>query len=270
MFQSTIAKGRSSRYVIRSMKSIVRVAFLILITSLMAPTGSRANNGPPSEQYVGATVSVRGFSIPYAVYLPTNYTPERRWPVILSLHGSEERGNDGWAPTHVGLGLSIAHHPEWFSAIVIFPQCPTALRWTSQMSNQADSPYVRELVMAALDSVLSRYRGDPARVTLTGVSLGGQGAWDLGAREPRRFVALMPISGRRIAKELIPALVGKPIWVFQGAKDDVVPVEESQYMVDQLIAAGAKHVRFTEVPNVGHDVWDMVYPDPEAIAFLIR
>jgi predicted peptidase len=252
------------------MKSIVGVVFLILVASLTTSSVTYADNVYSGEHFVGETINVRGFSIPYAVYLPIGYTPERRWPVILSLHGTGECGNDGWAPTRVGLGQSIAHHPEWFSAIVIFPQCPSALRWTSQMSNQAGAPFLRELVIAALDHVLTQYHGDPGRVTLTGLSLGGQGVWDLGAREPHRFVALMPISGRRIEKDLIRALVGKPIWVIQGAKDDVVPVEESQYMVDQLIADGAKHVRFTVIPGAGHDAWDSAYNDPEAINFLIR
>jgi predicted peptidase len=260
------------------MKAFLRLAISIFVLSLVASVASRADEGPSNDQFVLENASSGNFSIPYAVYLPVGYTSQsisqaisqKRWPVILSLHGTGECGKDGWAPTHVGLGQAILDHPERFPAIVIFPQIPCGLRWTSQVGTQTGDPSVRDLVLTALDRVLSKYHGDLNRVTLTGVSLGGQGVWDLGAREPHRFVALMPIAGRRIAKNLIPALVEKPIWVFQGAKDDVVPVEESRYMVDQLTVDGAKNVRFTELPGLGHDVWDTVYAEPQAIEFLIR
>ena len=255
------------------------ISQFLLITCLTAAASGAvfadesAQSGPPSDQFVQGKVTIRDFSIPYAVYLPPDDRARgsrERWPVILSLHGTGECGSDGWAPTRVGLGRAILSNPERFLAIVIFPQINCGLRWTSAISTQSGAPDVRDLVMAALDHVLAQYDGDSSRVTLTGVSLGGQGVWDLGARQSHRFVALMPIAGRRISSSLIPALIDKPIWVFQGAKDDVVPVAESRYMVNQLIADGAKRVRFTEIPGGSHDVWDLVYAEPEAVEFLIR
>jgi dipeptidyl aminopeptidase/acylaminoacyl peptidase len=63
--------------------------------------------------------------------------------------------------------------------------------------------------------------------------------------------------------------VNKSIWVFHGAKDDVVPVDQSRAMVNALLADGAKNVRYTELPNLGHPIWDIVYNEAEVISFLL-
>src|SRR5437773_3105471 len=104
-------------------------------------------------------------SYPYAVYIPTGYNPSRKWPVILFLHGAGERGNDGWLQTQVGLGGAIRNHPERFKrTIVVFPQAPNETRWL-------DDP--AEAAMQALDQTITEFHGDPKRIFLSGISMGG-------------------------------------------------------------------------------------------------
>lgn len=228
-----------------------------------------ASRHPQDGYFVGKTVASGTYSIPYAVYLPQGYTAKKQWPVILFLSGVGETGNDGWKQTKNGLGPAIAAHPEWFAAIVVFPQCPDGLRWTSHMnSSDSHSPTVNDLVMTALDQTLQEYSGDSQRVSLTGMSLGGAGAWALAASKPNRFITIVPLCGR-VSPALAPKLVNKSIWVFHGAKDDVVPVDQSRAMVNALLADGAKNVRYTELPNLGHPIWDIVYNEAEVISFLL-
>ena len=107
---------------------------------------------------------------------------------------------------------------------------------------------------------------DPDRVFLTGLSMGGYGTWDLAARMPDRFAAILPICGggdiataTRIAR--------LPIWCFHGDADDAVPVERSRQMIAAVKAAGGKP-RYSELPGVGHDSWTPAYRDPAVLEWL--
>ena len=117
--------------------------------------------------------------------LPPDYDkdPAKKWPVLVFLHGSGERGDD--------LERVKVHGPHKYWAgrqeqpfVMIYPQCPTGQWWTPVALNDL------------LDEALAKYRIDPDRVYLTGLSLGGYGSWDWSMRNPERFAALVPICGR--------------------------------------------------------------------------
>lgn len=127
---------------------------------------------------------------------------------------------------------------------------------------------------------------------LTGVSMGGAGAWYM-ARHRRKFAAVVPVSGEvaRRADDPFPSdpppdvarivgstnpyatmaeAIGKtPVWAFHGAKDNVIPVNESRSMFAALKAAGG-NARYTEYPNSGHDIWNMAYSNPELVRWMLR
>jgi predicted peptidase len=213
---------------------------------------------PPFQR---GTVSASGLSLPYAVYVPPGYSPKKRWPVILYLHGFGERGSDGVAHTRTGFGPMLRQHPDRFPCLVVMPQAPRSrLRW------QGD---VNELAVKALDTVVHKYRGDRRRLYLTGVSMGGAGCWRIAAAYPHRFAAVLPICGRGRPAVMAPKLRSLPIQVFHGAEDPVVPVECSRTMVRAIRAAGGRSIRYTEYEGVGHYCWDRVYSDPEVIAWLL-
>ena len=99
------------------------------------------------------------------------------------------------------------------------------------------------------------------RIYVTGLSMGGYGTWDLATRYPNRFAAIAPICG---GGEPARACTVKhlPVWAFHGAKDEVVPLEQSQAMIDALAACDG-NARLTVYPDADHDAWTQTYDNPE-------
>lgn len=228
--------------------------------------------------FLNRTLRVKGVTYKYQVYVPAEWTKSRRWPVILFLHGAGERGEDGLAQTQVGIGGAIRLHSDRIPAVVVMPQCRKEKWWTA--------PDMMEMAMAALEEAVKKFRGDRARLYLTGLSMGGYGTFGMGAQYAGRFAALVPICGgvrlprrAKTAPAEEPAgdpyaetarKIGKtPIWIFHGAADPTVPVTESQKMRDAIKAAGGDP-RYTEYPGVGHNSWDRAYGEAELWKWLFE
>ncbi|MBI1279124.1 MAG: prolyl oligopeptidase family serine peptidase [Anaerolineaceae bacterium] len=195
-----------------------------------------------------------GTSMPYLLYTPDAYEadPTRIWPFILFLHGSGERGHDVDIVRLHGLPRLVETQPD-FPCIVLSPQCPLDVRWPSQS----------EKVMTLLDTVLKGLRVDPSRLYLTGLSMGGEGSWYIGALHPDRFAAVLPICGRMPPQtegfpEKVSTLKDVPVWVFHGAKDDRAPVEHSKTLAKVLEDCGG-NIQLTIFPDGDHFIWDQVY-----------
>jgi predicted peptidase len=207
--------------------------------------------------------------------------------VIVDLHGNGAQGADGLLPTLFGLAAQIRRDRSRFPAIVVFPQAEAGKRWLD-----AD---MEELVIAELDRTVSEFHTDPARVYLTGFSMGATGAYRIAYRWPTRFAALVAIAGRidtsdaqtysdrdkaadRHANPFVTtadpfaALAGKikhlPIRIFHGDADETVPVEQSRRLVPALKSAGA-NVRYQEYPGASHTGGaDKAYADAELMTWL--
>lgn len=246
-----------------------------LIASLCVSAGVCAASKMETG-FLNRTVTVSGEAHRYQVFVPAEYEPTRRWPIILFLHGSGERGEDGLAPTEVGLGSALRRHAEWYPAIVVFPQAPSDVHWTGPGS---------EVALKALEQTEHEFNTDPERVYLTGLSMGGSGAWHLAYRDPGRYAALLVICARiepsvQVTEQIVPfedgplytALAGRlksmPIWVFHGDADDVIPVEQARQISAALKALNAP-VRYTELAGVGHNAWDAAYGSMEVAAWLL-
>jgi predicted peptidase len=207
-----------------------------------------------------------GGAFRYALFVPRDYSPERPVPVILFLHGGGEAGTDGRKPTEVGLGPAVRARAATFPFLVVFPQAGDRVPATfaSWLPDQPDG--VRAL--AILDEVCRGYRTDPARVYLTGISVGGFGAWQIAARHPERWAAVVPVCGlgpKKVAAELRSV----PCWCFHGADDGVVPAQSSRDMIEAVRQAGGSP-RYTEYPGVGHNAWERAYDTDELYEWLLR
>ncbi|HEX7880735.1 MAG TPA: alpha/beta fold hydrolase [Candidatus Eisenbacteria bacterium] len=195
------------------------------------------------------------------VYLPPGYDADttRAWPLILFLHGSGERGNELDRVATNGLPKELAAGRE-VPAVVLSPQCPAGVRWEGDLMVEA--------LNALIDDALVRYRIDPRRVYLTGLSMGGFGAWALAAAHPDRFAAVAPVCGAG-DPDLAFRMRRLPIWAFHGAKDTVVPVSATQEMADAMARVHGD-MRTTIYPEAGHDSWSATYANPELYDWLFQ
>jgi len=107
--------------------------------------------------------------------------------------------------------------------------------------------------------------------------MGGYGTWRLGLAHPEKFAAIAPVCGGANLIEAILGVGGKgaalknlPIWAFHGAKDAVVPPDESRRLVKALKKIGVKEIRLTVYPEANHDSWTETYNNPELYKWLLR
>ena len=199
----------------------------------------------------------------YLLFLPDGYgaDPAKRWPLILFLHGAGERGTNLWLVAKHGPPM-IDTRTANFPFIVVSPQCPDGKIWSN------------DLLLALLEEIEKKYAVDVHRVYLTGLSLGGFGTWSLGLSHPERFAAIAPICGG--GEFITPLLADKarlaalPVWAFHGGKDPVVPLEESERMVNLLKKNGGREVKLTIYPEAEHDSWTQTYASPELFAWFLQ
>jgi predicted peptidase len=191
----------------------------------------------------------------YLRFLPEGYDDSERWPLLLFLHGAGERGRDLERVKRHG-PPKIVESQRDFPFIVISPQCPADQFWEPCQ------------LLVLLDEVVARYRVDPQRIYVTGMSMGGFGTWGLALLAPQRFAAIAPVCGGG-QPFLAERLVDLPVWAFHGANDPVVPFERSEEMVQALQQIGG-NVRFTVYPDTGHDSWTPTYDNPELYRWLLE
>lgn len=205
----------------------------------------------PGKQVAQSLVipALAGEKLGYLLFLPKDYgTNNRKWPVMLFLHGSGERGDDLERVKIHGPPKLVDERPD-FPFIVISPQCPSDRSWNGEVQSH--------LLAELLDSVLTRFNADPERVIVTGLSMGGFGSWSLVARHPNRFAAAVPICGGGDPDDA-HKLKSTPFWVFHGAKDTGVPLKLSEDMVGAVQKVGG-NAKLTIYPEAGHDSWTETY-----------
>ena len=261
---SNVSHSIARRRVLRGLALAGGAAMLSGCMSALPASGSAPG------RFVRRELTSNGRRYAYQVFVPAAQLP-RPLPVVLFLHGSGERGDDGEKQIHAGLGPYVRAHAADFPALVVFPQSPDGESWEGDTATMA---------LATLDAATAEFDGDRSRTSLTGMSRGGYGTWSLALREPTRFAALVPVCGgitpprsrpdldtlfvesTRAARdpfaEAARRLRDIPSWIFHGALDDVVPPEQSRRMHAALRDAGAD-VRYTEFPDANHNSWDAAY-----------
>jgi predicted peptidase len=221
--------------------------------------------------------SADGTEAKYVVFVPHNYQSDKLYPVILFLHGAGEWGHEGRKQVEVGLGPAVRKREKTFPFIVVFPQSqkktwPINAQDRQEIDNilatwsEQDAEGKRALGM--LDEVMKEFHGDPERVYLTGLSMGGFGTWNLAASQPDRWAAIVPICGGG-NPENAAKLKDLPCWCFHGDADTAVPVARSREMLKALWAAGG-HPNYTEYPGVGHNSWDNAYDTPGLYEWFLK
>lgn len=195
----------------------------------------------------------------YFTFFPEGYDtdPNKRWPVLISLHGSGERFiKPEELRDHYFFTKMLAITKKEAPMVVVIPQCPVDEWWLPVRVNDL------------LDEVLAKYRIDPDRVYLNGYSMGGYGTWATAIEYPERFAAIEPICGGGDPADAA-RLINIPTWAFHGEKDNTVPASESKVMVDAQKAVGCD-VKLTLYPELDHNCWEATFANPEALKWLLQ
>jgi predicted peptidase len=202
---------------------------------------------------------VKKAELEYWLYLPADYLKaDKEWPMMMFLHGAGERG-DNIDDVLVHGPAKLASEGKDFPFIIISPQCPRGVGWADKTDE----------LIALCDHITDTYAVDKNRLYITGLSMGGYGTWALIGKYPEKFAAAAPICGGG-DDDSSHKLKNFPIWVFHGAKDDVVPISQSEEMVEVIKEAGNKNIKFTVYPDAGHDSWTETYDNPELYEWFLE
>lgn len=220
-------------------------------------------------------------TLPYRVLLPKNYEASKKYPLILFLHGSGERGRDNEAQLTHGWKLFLQDSlREKYPAIVVFPQCSAASYW-SNVNVRYDSASKKRiwnfpadgeptaamrLLLQLIAQLQTDYKLDKKRLYAGGLSMGGMGTYELVRRMPKTFAAALPICGGA-STATAKTLSKTRWWIFHGLDDTSVPVELSKNMAETLVNAGAV-IRLSLYPGVGHNSWDNAFAEPDLLRWL--
>ncbi len=221
-----------------------------------------------------------GKTLPYRILYPENYDKNKKYPLVLFLHGAGERGNDNEKQLTWGGKLFLKdENRKNFPAIVVFPQCPEESFWAVTQIETNTQPfkitfdYAAEpnWPLAAANELVKKIAGeeavDKSRIYVTGLSMGGMGTFESVYRYPDLYAAAMPICGGGDVSRYDKRVSSTPFWVFHGDADMVVNVNLSRDMVAKLKSLKAD-VKYSEYPGVNHDSWNSAFAEPEYVSWM--
>jgi predicted peptidase len=230
--------------------------------------------------FLDRSMLLEGKKYRYQVYVPREYKADRVWPAILFLHGLGQSGTDGLKQTMLGLPAAVREFPGRYPALIVMPQVPETEAWIG---------IGVRIALAALDDAAKEFRMDNQRLHLTGLSMGGQGVLLTAMEAPGRFASLSilcaglefpeyipPPFRERVKSTKLPSFSElakqlnrhQSIRFYAGGRDKTTPPALILRTVRGIEEAGIP-VRYRELPEANHNVWDPVYRDPEFAEWLM-
>jgi predicted peptidase len=240
----------------------------VISSAVPIPCPRRANRrvGPVNHRYrtVGPPMRV-GFIADWYNYKSTGH-----YPLLLYMHqyamGNYRNGLLKQVEVWFATPAFRARHP----AIIVVPMLDQAKDPGANFGGQRTGHSWKGVTIAALKQVMGRYSVDPARIYVTGNSLGGTGTWEMMLSYNRLtgsvehiFAAGLPLAGKDHTADPVEAaylLRRVPIWAIHEKRDPEVPLDWDRTMARLL--SGSPTFRYTEDPRLGHDVWDLYYTRP--------
>ena len=233
----------------------------IILTVAAAVPGGQSRQ--TDTGFLDRNVVLDGVIHRFQVYVPAEYTPDKAWPILVDLHGNGAQGDDGLRQTAHFLADQIRLNRSRFPLIAVFPQAARGTTW--------DSSAMQGMVIAEIDKTLTEFHGDPRRLYLSGFSMGGAGAYQIAARWPERFAALVAIAGfvPTDHADLVKRIRHIPLRIFHGASDERVPVDGARQLAAELKQAGAP-AEYLEYSDTRHGpTAEKTYADASVIEWLL-
>ena len=235
------------------------VKFTVLEKEVYPTLSSKANIG--QNPYTSEKAQ-----LDFLFYLPNDYgkDPEQEWPLIVYLHGASFRGSTLELLKEESLPRRLEREDK-LPFIIVSPLGDGEYEFWNK------DELINSL-FTLLEEIQSLYSVDNKRIYLTGNDMGGNGVWEIGLRNPEYFAALAPISGYFGWPPEIPEnicdLKEVPVWAFHGGRDDIIPVEAGQELVDALNACGG-NAKFTISLDMQIDVRFKIYSDTDLFEWFL-
>lgn len=252
-------------------KNILIIVFVLVSNISIAQT---------SVKYSKEIFVVNKDTLHYRMLLPNQFSKEKKYPVVLMLHGAGERGNDNEKQLiHGSTVFSSNKNRTKFPAIVIFPQCPTNNYWANVSINRTTKPIQinfntkrkptnpLNMVIKLMEEFTKLSYVNSNKLYVGGLSMGGMGTFELLHRKPNMFAAAFTICGGGDVTTVKKYAKNTALWVFHGAKDNVVDPQLSVNMVSAYLKAGGKP-NFNLYEKDNHNSWDSAFSEPELLPWL--
>jgi len=222
-----------------SCSRIFRVFLIACLTTSLARAEQDAIKGfvVPASLRSGLFIK-KTINWNFLIHLPGGYPDaNKRWPMMLYLHGGTLRGNDLNLIKRYGPPSFLDRTPA-FPFIVVSPQLGEGEEWET------------ESLINFVEEIVKNYPVERDRVHLTGVSKGAEACWGLAAFDQKRFASLVPLCGS-VDESLAPKVSDIPIWAFHGDSDRVSHPARHQRLVDSIKKLGGP-ANFTLIPEGTH------------------
>jgi predicted peptidase len=230
---------------------------------------------PHEYRYTGG--SYDNELIKYRLFTPKPMDPNRKYPLIVWLHGAGESGKDNEGQlSHTQYHIRNPDNLSFSPFFILATQCPSKTTgWTStttpanlSSTGKDDAPIT--ITMEILDSLIEKYPIDENRISLLGVSSGGGAAWSIPNRYPNRFSAIVPIASSGTSDHShIQSLVDVPVWAFSCTYDPSISIEQARTTVDAINRTGGV-AHLTEVPSKSHNSWKVALREYKIINWMMR
>lgn len=225
-----------------------KLVLSVIFLSIIAGRNTMAQTMPP-------TLTQHKYGIlNYDFFVPSPDDSAKEYPLIIYLHGYNDTTEKyfNWYESS-----AQAAHP----CFVLAPKCPPsdAGGWGNSFLNLFSNRL--RLTFDLMDSLTTVYNIDTNRLYIYGTSMGGYGTFEALSTFPGRFAAAMVLCGGGNPNTAHFVMM-TPLWIFHGGLDNVVPISQSLDLYNEMIAIGAKRVRFTEYPSAGHDMWNYAPKEP--------
>ena len=258
-----------------------RFSLIILIVVFASSYVVKAQLKEPSKDtFTYETHISKSDTLKYRMLLPKNFDESKQYPLVLFLHGAGERGDDNKSQLVHGSKIFLDETArDSFPAIVIFPQCPKNDYWSKLEADRSTKPITFKYkydelptpAMASVMDLMEQMNTKPFvktnQIYVMGLSMGGMGTYEIIYRKPEMFAAAVPICGGGDPKSVTEYAKTIPLWVFHGAKDDVVNPNLSVKMVSAILDAGG-FPKFTLYDFANHNSWNSAFAEPELLTWL--
>ncbi len=248
----------------------------------MLNTSTDSINMDVSEKFQKSSYIQNSDTLQYQILLPKGFNPNKKYPLVLFLHGAGERGIDNKKQlTHGGSLFTNAENLDNFPCIAVFPQCPPSEMWTTRkkvhtasygtvFSFDVEKPFPKssQMVNQLVNALSETSYVDAERLYIMGISMGGIGALEHLYRYPAKYAAAAVICGGHDAN-LAKQYANTPIWFFHGAQDDVVQPELSQDVFDVVKKQNAQS-KYSLYPYDNHNSWDSALAEPNLLEWIFN